>query len=1048
MRDYFYFFLMLFSSLAWAQEECQHQSGANGSLGVPIVNSSSQSKIAAIDLDIDALELFSLESIEINISSDEFPLYDYFINIYKGNLNNLIESQELSLSGFVSTTPGVFKLTFDLNQSIDLSGEYNGKKYWIGLSAISNGTSEDGHWTAIPFTGTGSNQPLFYTTDGGQNWSNEIPGTNTAIEAGITVYGNCQTLEPSDSICNQGVSSNNYEGGNSIDSPYQYAVDLLVPINQNFTLNQMNLTVFSASKIAHMDFLFYKDDNGLPGELIASQMNVVPSSDTYIQLYSEISETDVRELEFELAPIEFPGQIGELTHYWVSLLATNQNGTGVWWETTSIETKGHEIAFYHNGVWKSQHNKEGVYEFIGECEDLINEIDCDRLFNYPENNGNYTNNDSQTWTFTPENGKIIRVEFSDFSTEEGKDGLMIYDGPDNTYPIISSGFITGNETCPNGAWSGAGAFSAAGKTFFSTHPSGMLTFEFKSDNQNSAEGWTANVTCVEQGTDGHCLPGQLNTPMTFNSYGLAGNMFNVTSLSNQDLEIQKFDIHMTSGKKTVNVYYRAGGYEGFENDSSAWTLAGSQLTIGQGHGQKTPLKIGGIIVPAEETYGIYIKIDDYVLGQGITLPYNSNDYNTYSDDKLKISPGLMTIGEGWGETTTDQDIVWQGSIYYCEGGEDFEYEAPCLIAEYGQYPNHVFVPGCHGYPTPITNIGWRGEYSMVQVTKGIEYTFSSSIESDLITIADELGVLPIISGEGVVTWTADFDGLIRFYTHADESCGHDKSQVISRFVQCGELYIVEEPEFDCFFGDGLESNSEAGSNIKFESGVIAADDFIIDSDTFLAKQIRLNIISKEPISEVRFSFWEDIFGPGGQGPASEPFLTTDFFQPTNQTHIGQLGSNNSHNIYEVTFDLPEPIEFLKGTYWMTPEVIGDIALWEATSTGNTGNYLNNGYNGQWVPFTGMNAIFFISGDCEKLDLNDWSDFNFYYYPNPVEDYLNIESSREIQSIHVYNLIGQNVFSVKKPIHSNIDLSGLTKGVYLFKVILNNQQIETFKIIKK
>ncbi|QLH30778.1 MAG: hypothetical protein HWD63_16240 [Candidatus Parvibacillus calidus] len=92
----------------------------------------------------------------------------------------------------------------------------------------------------------------------------------------------------------------------------------------------------------------------------------------------------------------------------------------------------------------------------------------------------------------------MTVYFTAFNTESSWDGLMIYDGPDATYPLISSGSNYNNPpTCPDGAWTGTGAFSAAGQSFTSTDASGALTFVFKSDGSFNYSGWAANITCLQ-----------------------------------------------------------------------------------------------------------------------------------------------------------------------------------------------------------------------------------------------------------------------------------------------------------------------------------------------------------------------------------------------------------------------------------------------------------------------------------------------------------------------------------------------------------------------
>ena len=70
------------------------------------------------------------------------------------------------------------------------------------------------------------------------------------------------------------------------------------------------------------------------------------------------------------------------------------------------------------------------------------------------------------------------------------------------------------------------------------------------------------------------------------------------------------------------------------------------------------------------------------------------------------------------------------------------------------------------------------------------------------------------------------------------------------------------------------------------------------------------------------------------------------------------------------------------------------------------------------------------------------------YPIPVKDVLNLSSEKEISSVSIFNLIGQEV--IAKSLNSKegiIDVSNLASGTYLVKVT-SNEEIKTTKIIKE
>ncbi len=106
----------------------------------------------------------------------------------------------------------------------------------------------------------------------------------------------------------------------------------------------------------------------------------------------------------------------------------------------------------------------------------------------------YSINENESITICPDNtGDIVTLQFSFFDTEQGWDGLMIYNGPDTNSPIISSGSTFNRPTCPNGAWTGTGQYAPG--IISSTDASGCLTLVFTSDGLITRDGWVANIIC-------------------------------------------------------------------------------------------------------------------------------------------------------------------------------------------------------------------------------------------------------------------------------------------------------------------------------------------------------------------------------------------------------------------------------------------------------------------------------------------------------------------------------------------------------------------------
>jgi hypothetical protein len=91
---------------------------------------------------------------------------------------------------------------------------------------------------------------------------------------------------------------------------------------------------------------------------------------------------------------------------------------------------------------------------------------------------NYGNNENLSHTFFPASaGTFIELTFTSYVSGPA-DQIAIYDGPDNTYPML---FMDGgNLTIP---------------TFVSTDITGALTVEFNSNGSGNQAGWVAVVSC-------------------------------------------------------------------------------------------------------------------------------------------------------------------------------------------------------------------------------------------------------------------------------------------------------------------------------------------------------------------------------------------------------------------------------------------------------------------------------------------------------------------------------------------------------------------------
>lgn len=120
----------------------------------------------------------------------------------------------------------------------------------------------------------------------------------------------------------------------------------------------------------------------------------------------------------------------------------------------------------------------------------------------------------------------------------------------------------------------------------------------------------------------------------------------------------------------------------------------------------------------------------------------------------------------------------------------------------------------------------------------------------------------------------------------------------------------------------------------------------------------------------------------------------------------------------------------------TPISVGGIEFFSISS--NSLYYLDNfRYCEEFDP---PGTCTLLGGDNVKVE-------EFKLFPNPVNDILNIQSDTEVQSIEIYNTLGQEMFSINiKQNNYSIDMSNFSEGTYIVNLVTDNN-LEVFKVIK-
>ncbi|MEM0518906.1 T9SS type A sorting domain-containing protein [Aequorivita flava] len=148
---------------------------------------------------------------------------------------------------------------------------------------------------------------------------------------------------------------------------------------------------------------------------------------------------------------------------------------------------------------------------------------------------------------------------------------------------------------------------------------------------------------------------------------------------------------------------------------------------------------------------------------------------------------------------------------------------------------------------------------------------------------------------------------------------------------------------------------------------------------------------------------------------------------------------------------------------------GPDATYPLIDSGNdaTPNFPARGYYGQTIPgpFTSTHSsgalTFVFRSDfgatragwmadisCTQLNVADQAFENFIYYPNPVENKLVLNAANQIETVKVYNLLGQEVLAVSPNTNNpTIEMDNLQTGTYIMKVTIDGNE-QTYKVLKK
>ena len=251
----------------------------------------------------------------------------------------------------------------------------------------------------------------------------------------------------------------------------------------------------------------------------------------------------------------------------------------------------------------------------------------------------------------------------------------------------------------------------------------------------------------------------------------------------------------------------------------------------------------------------------------------------------------------------------------------------------------------------------------------------------------------------------------------------------------------EENPNDFTFVNGINCSSAS----EFKS---ANDLTVAAGENFTLTHITASIFANDGITNVDVTYYDDAGGLPGVQIGQQNAVTID--------SQSVIGTNFGFDVNEIKLSV-NPFQFngqsgMTTTYWIELSVTDGSSsgsvFWVVTSSSSVGNAAAL-FEGGWSIFDStLDGVYIWEGECGTLGVADTELNSFTFYPNPTSAILHINAAKNIDSIAIYNMLGQEVISSKiGAVSSDINMSRLPAGTYLMKVSIHGVT-KSYKIIKK
>ncbi len=257
--------------------------------------------------------------------------------------------------------------------------------------------------------------------------------------------------------------------------------------------------------------------------------------------------------------------------------------------------------------------------------------------------------------------------------------------------------------------------------------------------------------------------------------------------------------------------------------------------------------------------------------------------------------------------------------------------------------------------------------------------------------------------------------------------------------------------------------STYGFGVQYTEENSIADDFMLTEDYDITSIDTYVYQTGEGVPSITAVYVQIYDGdPSAGGSVIWGDLTNDILDHNEFTDVYRVLESNTGDtarmVQLVTATTPG-LSLTAGTYWVQVSYEGfgtsgpwapPISILGQSETGNALQYTGTAQAWQALVDTGSGApqgLPFQLYGTPALSINDHVLDGFKFYPNPTNNIINLSANKNIESVALYNLLGQEVMtSTIGATSSEISLSGLSAGTYIMRVSVDGQT-GTFKVMK-